>query len=82
VVDAIKSYNTSVLLEEYRSGSRAWLYDDVSAWLDQRVPAPQLPGEDAGEGSSVRERSSRAFILLAGPGMGKVCGAFQEPAAL
>ncbi len=67
----IKTYNTSVLMDEYHSGSRDWLYRAVNTWLDSSVPTPLLPGVDAGERSSVRERTSRAFILLAGPGMGK-----------
>ncbi len=66
VVDVVKSYGISILMDEYHSGSRAWLYQAVNAWLDLSVG-----DADAGERSSVRERASRAFILLAGPGMGK-----------
>lgn len=49
------------LLDEYVQGTRTWLYDKISTWLDQAL-CGQLAGDEA---------ASRMFLLLAGAGMGK-----------
>ena len=65
----IDAYNVESLLEEYHAKTRLWLYDDVSAWLSQEACAQGTcrgGGVDAATGPS-----SRMYLLLAGPGMGK-----------
>ena len=61
--DVIKSYNIASLTDEYRTGSRQWMFNEVEAWL-----------KHLGINSGVADRDtiySRIFLLLAGAGMGK-----------
>ncbi len=53
----ISSYKIVNQLSEFVPGSREWLYQELTAWLDRGVT----------EGDS----SGRMFLLLAGAGMGK-----------
>eukprot|EP00798_Chlamydomonas_sp_ICE-L_P009671 gene9671-8494_t len=55
----IQSYNVTRLLGDYVEGTRGWLYDDVNKWL----AAAMTSGCDLA--------SSRAYLLLGDPGMGK-----------
>ncbi|KAF5840146.1 hypothetical protein DUNSADRAFT_17630 [Dunaliella salina] len=58
----IDSYNTAALLDDYVEGTRLWMFDKVRAWLSAALAAPK---------SKSSEPRSRAFLLLADPGMGK-----------
>eukprot|EP00798_Chlamydomonas_sp_ICE-L_P001313 gene1313-32666_t len=49
----IQSYGVSRMLQEYIEGSRVWLYQKLTDWLDTDIG------------------TSRVFMLLADPGMGK-----------
>ena len=59
VKDIIQSYKISQLVSQYVEGTRQWLYDEINDWLTVAT---------ACEGDG---KSSRMFLLLAGPGMGK-----------
>ena len=62
----IRSYGVSNLLDEYERGSRLWLFDRLTAWLDSVIITP-----GQGAGAEGRADPSRLFPLLADPGMGK-----------
>lgn len=51
-------------------GSREWLYQKVTSWLDASLQQQQQPQEQAREPHALASES-RMFLLLAGPGMGK-----------
>lgn len=59
VKDIIQSYKISSLVAQYVEGTRQWLNDDINKWLDVATA------------STSDDKSSRMFLLLAGPGMGK-----------
>ena len=55
VSGVINSYGVSSLLDEYEAGSRMWLFDRLTEWLDALAQA----------------HPKRMFLLLADAGMGK-----------
>jgi hypothetical protein len=57
----ISSYNTAELLSQYVEGTRQWLYKDFRSWVQGVAPGHYAPASN----------ESRAYLLLAGPGMGK-----------
>lgn len=59
----IQSYDIPRLQHDYHHMSRQWLYDMVMQWLDVCAGKAESSGTDI--------KASRAFLLLAGPGMGK-----------
>eukprot|EP00798_Chlamydomonas_sp_ICE-L_P032773 gene32773-33836_t len=60
VQDIIHSYGISRMLQDYIEGSRVWLYQKLTDWLDT----------DSGS-ATPSLAISRVFMFLSGPGMGK-----------
>jgi hypothetical protein len=79
VDDIIRSFKVSQLLAEYVPGSREWLYNRVTDWLDGRTPLarhtkqvnPDQQQEQHQQQLTTTAPRTRLFLLLAGPGMGK-----------
>lgn len=70
VLPVIERYSIEALAATYLPGSRQWMYDKISAWLDSITNRIHTWAPDS-DNAAGPQRPSRICLLLADAGMGK-----------
>lgn len=70
VTDVLRNYKVSDLLALFVPGSREWLYQKVTRWLQDLRPGGPGGASSSSAAAAASQSRSRMFMLLAGPGLG------------